>query len=122
MAIIDIGELEQELKSLPEKIRDQELVVVEKTRLLDEAKLTLDVAMGMTVLTSKAPNASEKKAKAIVETQEEQKSLIAAKYNLAKEEAGLTYVSNQFISARKIGGIEEKLMNAPVPHLDKDAF
>ena len=94
MGIIDISQLEDNLAKLPKQIRDQEWVVVEKDKLFREAKLELDVALGMTVLTSKAPNATEKKAKATVETQEEMKKVIDAEYNLKKEEASLSYPIN----------------------------
>ena len=110
--VISIAQLEEQLAKLPGRIRDQKLVVIEKEKEYENAKLEYNVAMGMTVLTSKAPNATEKKAKATVETQEDFKKVIEAEYNLKKEEAARDYLTDKFIAVRKITSLEQEIMRS----------
>lgn len=109
---MDINKIETELEALPGQIREQELSVVELEKKLKESKLELDVAIGMTVLTSKAPNATEKKAKATVETQLDLKKVIEAEYNLKKTEAEFNFLTNRFTALRKIGSLEQEMMRS----------
>lgn len=112
--MVNLHELEQHLTELPTKIRNQELVVLEKEKLLREAKLEYDVCFGMTLTGSKAPNATEKKSMAIVGSQPEAKNVIEAEYNLKKEEAGLKYLENRFVAFRKISSIEIEMMKSQI--------
>ena len=110
--MIDIQKFEDELDDLPTKMRDQRLVVIEKQKIVDEAKLKFNVANGMAIVAAKAPNATEKKAIAINLTKDEAMAIIEADYNLKKEEAGLTYLEDRFITARKILSIEQELIKS----------
>jgi len=105
-------QLIDELNKLPNKIRTQELLVVEAENKLDEAKLEFDVEFGMFLVASSRPNATEKKSEAVGFSKNSAKKLLEAKYNLKKEQAGLNYVENRFISLRKIASLEEKLINS----------
>lgn len=106
--------LEAELTKLPSKIRDQEKIVIEKKEALDLAKLTLEVATSQAMLNSTRPNATEKKAQAIVATETEKKALIEAQTVHDKEQAGLSYLTNRFISLRKISSLEIELVKANI--------
>jgi len=104
--MLNIQQLQDELERLPSDIRAQQLNVIEKTKKLEEAELRLKVAEGLAILESKGVNATLRKAEAAGKTKDEERDVIEAKYNLAKEVAGFKYLDNRFTSLRKISSIE----------------
>ena len=108
------NQLIQALEELPQKIRNQKVLVIEAEKLKDDTKLKYDVAYGMALIEANAPNATQKKAIATIETKKEAEELIAKEYNLKKEGAGLKYLEDRFISLRKIASIEESLIKVNI--------
>ena len=111
---MNISEIQTQLETLPQAIREQQDKVNLKMKLLDEAELEYDVCFSMTVVGSKAPNATEKKAMSIVGSQTEAEKVIECKYNLEKEKSALKYFENQFIACRKISSIESDMVKSQV--------
>ena len=99
------------LSTLPGKIRDQEKVFIESKAVLDLAKLSLSVAKAQSILKSTG-NATEKNAQAVRDTEVEASNLIQAQKETDLEEAGLTYLSNKFVSLRKVAQIESDLIKS----------
>ena len=109
---INLDQLESKLNELPGKIRDQKNIVIEKEMILEHAKLAYDVRYGMALVEAKKPNATEKKAEAVIESREYAEKVIEAKYNLKKEESALKYLEDKFIACRKIASIEQEIMRS----------
>lgn len=109
---MNLRELTDELEKLPDQIRQQEKVVIELEKKANHAKLEFDVAFGTALLNANRPNATEKRARATELSTQSANDLIEANYNLKVAEIELNYLDNRFISLRKIGGIEERLINA----------
>jgi hypothetical protein len=110
--MINLDQLEEKLNELPGKIRDQKNIVIEKERDLENAKLEYDVKYGMALIEAKRPNATEKKADAVIASSFYAEKLIEAKYNLKKAEAGLKYLEDKFIACRKISSLEIEMMKS----------
>jgi len=111
---ISIAQLEDLLSNLPGKIRDQEIKTIEAEKKVDEAKLAFDICYGMALVKAKKPNATEKKAEAEITSEPKSQELIEAKYNYKKEHAALRFLENRFVAMRKIGSLEERLMQANI--------
>lgn len=112
--ITNPNDLIKALDALPTKIRDQKLEVIKVENAREKAKLKFNVAFGMALIEAEAPNATEKKAIATQKTEEEAEDLIAKEYDLKKEEAGLKFLEDKFISLRKISSIETELMRVNI--------
>jgi hypothetical protein len=104
---VSLSQLEDKLNKLPHQIREQQLVVVEKEKLAESAKLNYSVALSFSILEAKGTNATTKKSHGVLNSENEARALIEAEYNLKKEEAALKYLENKFISCRKISSLEE---------------
>lgn len=111
---MNIPQLEENLESLPQQIRDQAIKEIEAEKKLDEAKLEYDVAFGMILVGSKKPNATLAKAEATIATKSESQKLLEAKYNHKKEEASFNYLDNKFIATRKIASLESDLIKSNI--------
>lgn len=97
------------LNKLPSQIRDQEKVFIESKAALDTTKLKLSVSKAMSIVSSTG-NATEKNAKALIDTETEAINLIQAQKESDLEEASLKYLQNKFVSLRKISSIETELI------------
>jgi hypothetical protein len=104
---VELHQLEEKLNALPSEISKQQLVVVEKEKLAEEAKLNYSVALSFSILEAKGTNATTKKSHGVLNSENEARALIEAEYNLKKAEAALKYLENKFISFRKIASLEE---------------
>jgi len=111
---VSLAQLEEKLNTLPSKIREQQLVVVDKEKLVETAKLDYSVALSFSILEAKGTNATTKKATGVLNSENEARALIEAEYNLKKEEAALKYLENKFIALRKISSIEERMMSSQI--------
>jgi hypothetical protein len=109
---VEIFKIEEQLARLPAKIRDQKLVVIEKEKELETAKLEYNVKYGMALVGATRNNATEKKSDAVIQSALYAEKVIECQYNLKKEEAGLNYLTDKFISARKIGSLEQEIMRS----------
>jgi transcriptional regulatory protein LevR len=111
---MNLKQLSDELEKLPDLIRTQEKIVIELENKSDHAKLAYDVEYGIALLNADRPNATEKRARATELSIKTANEVIEAKYNLKIAEAELNYYDNRFIALRKIGGLEERLINANI--------
>jgi hypothetical protein len=105
---MDIQKLQNRIETLPQLIRDQELAVIEAEHLYQLDKLSYDVAFSQVLIRSKLANATEKKAEALVETQEIKTTLLESERNLKKQESMQKYLENRFIAVRKLMSGEER--------------
>jgi len=112
--ITNPNDLIKALDALPQKIRDQKIKVIDAERVKNDTKLKYDVAFGVALIEAQAPNATQKKAIATTKTEKKAEDLIASEYNLKKEEAGLKFLEDKFISLRKISSIEQELMRVNI--------
>lgn len=103
-------QLEDKLLELPNKIREQQKKVITERERFDMAKMEYDVMFAHALLTANSPNATEKKQKAIVATQEAKRNLIHQQAIYEGENAELEARQNQFISLRKVAQIETDLI------------
>jgi len=112
--MIDLNKIREDLVALPDMKRKQALIAVEKRKKMDEAKLRLDVAIGMALSTSNKANATEKKAFAVNQSEKEAEEHIKAKYKYEIANAEFNFVDDKFISTRKLASLEEKMMNSNI--------
>lgn len=99
----------QLLDELPEMIRKQEAICKDREHQVSLAKLELSVAQS-TSFFSTTGSAVERKAHSVAETVEEQKKLLEAEKELGEQNVQLQYLSNRFISLRKITSLETELI------------
>lgn len=102
------------LEKLPSEIYEQEKKVIEAKEKLESKKIELDVKFSQAMLESQRPNASEKKAEAIIKTEEIKREVLKANIELERATAYLTAQQNHFTSLRKISNIEQELMRINV--------
>jgi hypothetical protein len=111
---MQLNELQQQLETLPNEIRDQELKVIEKEHTTQLDKLTYDVAFSQAMLRSQKPNATEKKAEALIETRVLKESLFNSEMKLKKEESAQRHLENRFTSVRKLASMEMENMKSQI--------
>lgn len=99
----------QLLDELPEQIRKQESICQEKEHQVSLAKLELSVAQSESFFAT-AGSAVERKARSVADTVAEQKKLLEAEKELGEQNVQLQYLSNRFISLRKITSLETELI------------
>lgn len=102
--------IETQLAELPHQIREAQKAHVEAKDLMEKAKLKLKIAHSTALVTTKAPNATEKAAYASIKTEKEAIELIEAQTEEARKETELEYLKNRFIALRKIVSLETELI------------
>ena len=105
---MDRNKIISELERIPQEIRNCGLTYLERRDLAEKEKLSLNVAIATATLKADRPNATEKKAYAVIATKEYHKKYLAAQLEEEKAKIELEYVENQYITARKLASIEEK--------------
>jgi len=105
-----IQEIEDRLENLPEEIYQAELKMIENRALVDRDKYLLEAEQSVVISNSDAPNATEKKAQALIETKGRKENLINSTMKYEKAKAYLTLLNNEFTSLRKISSVEIELM------------
>jgi len=106
--------LEEALRVTPGQKRDQQLAFLEAEKVFNEVKLAYEVAQAVAIKNSNAKNATEKKADAIIATEKEKKTLIDVEYNKNIEKAKYDFLSDKYISLRKIASIEIDLIKSNI--------
>jgi hypothetical protein len=99
----------QLLDELPENIRTQEAICKEKEHQVALAKLELSVAQSTSFFASTG-SAVERKARSVADTVAEQRKVLEAERELGEQSVQLEYLSNRFISLRKITSLETELI------------
>ena len=108
---MEISKIIEQLEKLPSEIRDSQIDYVLAKDLAEKAKLKFKLAQSLALVNAKASNATEKKAMAELQTKVEYQELIEAQTSESIKEAEFNYLSNQFISCRKIASLTEKTYN-----------
>lgn len=99
------------LSKLPSQIRDAEKAYLKKAEELETAELTFDVAFGNALIDAvQASNATEKKAIATIKTEKEALELIGKKYEAKRLETEWKYLTDKFISMRKVASLEQEMI------------
>lgn len=106
--------LKSELERLPQAIRDCGHTFIEARDKAEREKLALSVAMSTAMLQATKPNATEKKAYAIIATQSYHKKYLTAQLAEEKAKIELQYVQDQYITVRKLASLEEKMMSSNI--------
>lgn len=112
--MLNITELQTKLEELPTDIYNQEKIVLVAKEKVELSKIDFDVSYSTALLATDAPNATEKKAQALVGSSEIKKDLVKNEMEFLKQNAYLTALNNKFIALRKISSIEERLMQSKI--------
>lgn len=102
----------KKLEKLPDEIYEQEKKTLEAKEALEMKKIELDVKQADAMLKAQKPNASEKKAQALIDTQETRKEVLKSSLEYERQNAYLTALNNQFTALRKVSSIETELLKA----------
>ena len=111
---MNIVKLKLELERLPQAIRDCGHSFIEARDKAEKEKLSLSIAMSTAMLKAERPNATEKKAYAIIATQAYHKRYLKAQLEEEKTRIELQYVQDQYITVRKLASLEEKMMSSNI--------
>lgn len=109
---IDFAQIEKHLNELPSQIRDAQKEVITAKGEVERVKLELSIAKSASITASKAPNATEKTAFAIMATKAEQLKLIEAEEKKEEKENIAEYLNNRFIAVRKIASLEQEILKS----------
>jgi hypothetical protein len=111
---MNLTQLQNNLETLPSQIRDQELLVIEAKNKLEEAKVIYEAKFAFEIVASKGENAQEKKAKAILASDEKKRNVLKANLEYERKNTVLTYLNNQFNAIRKLANLFEKTYSAEI--------
>jgi hypothetical protein len=98
------------LEKLPTQIYNQEKKTLDAKFKYELKEIEYDVNYSQELLKAQAPNATEKKAAAIVNVGKLRIEVLAANIEYERQKSYLKALENKFISLRKISSIEESLM------------
>ena len=108
--ITNPNNLIEKLEKLPNDIYSQEKKTLDAKFNYELKEIELDVKISEEILIAQKPNASEKKAQALVATGELRKEVLRLNIEYERQKSYLKALENKFISLRKISSIEESLM------------
>jgi len=105
-------QLQDRLLHLPDEIYKVEKKALKAKEELEMSKIDFDVRYSMALLKAQKANATEKKAAAVIESQEAKKELLQVNIKYERANALLTAKNNEFIAIRKVSSIEESLIKS----------
>lgn len=105
---MEIYQINNLLEVLPQQIRDAQTDFILAKDRVERARLKHKIAFATALVNAKAPNATEKRAKAEIEAQGQALEIIEAETQMAIKEAEVTLLNNNFSAVRKIANLVER--------------